>query len=204
VDRWWPVDWLAGRIDLEAAPPDRLTRRSDFICRVGARHWFNRLVLAALFGLTGAQATVDAAAAQITFAQANLKMLQMQRNKLTLTAPANGAILVRTIQSGEVALPGAALLTIGQIDSLSIVVYVPEDQYGHLQLGQTAQVKVDSFPGETFTATVSQIADQAEFTPRTVQTSEECATTAYGVKLSIDNADGKLKPGMPADVTWTK
>jgi HlyD family secretion protein len=95
-------------------------------------------------------------------------------------------------------------LTIGQIDSLSIVVYVPESQYGQISLGQTAQVKVDSFPGETFTATVTHIADQAEFTPRNVQTSEERATTVYAVKLSIDNAAGKLKPGMPADVTFTE
>ena len=152
--------------------------------------------------LKAAQAALDAAAAQITAAQANVKLLQLQQSKLTLTAPANGAILARAIQPGEVALPGATLLTIGQIDSLSIVVYVPEDQYGHITLGQTAQVKVDSFPGETFTATVTYISDQAEFTPRNVQTSEERATTVYAVKLSIDNAAGKLKPGMPADVTW--
>ena len=65
-------------------------------------------------------------------------------------------------------------------------------------------MKVDSFPGETFTATVSQIADQAEFTLRTVQTAEERATTAYAVKLALDNAGGRLKPGMPADVTWSE
>ena len=152
--------------------------------------------------LKAAQAAIDAAEAQITAAQANLKMIQLQQDKLTLTAPAEGVILARTIQPGEVALPGAPLLTIGQIDSLSIVVYVPENQYGHIKLGQTAQVKVDSFPGETFTATVSTISDQAEFTPRTVQTSEERAATVYAVKLAIDNAAGKLKPGMPADVTF--
>jgi len=152
--------------------------------------------------IRAAQAAIDATQAQITAAQANVKMLQLQQSKLTLTAPASGAILVRTIQPGEVALPGTALLTIGQLDSLSIVVYVPEDQYGHIRLGQSAQVKVDSFPGEIFTATVTTISDQAEFTPRTAQTSEERATTVYAVKLAIDNAAGKLKPGMPADVTW--
>jgi HlyD family secretion protein len=152
--------------------------------------------------LKAAQAAIDSAKAQITAAQANLKMLQLQQDKLTLTAPNAGVVLARAIQPGEVAMPGATLLTIGQIDSLSIIVYVPEDQYGQIKLGQTAQVKVDSFPGETFTATVTYISDQAEFTPRNVQTSEERATTVYAVKLAIDNAAGKLKPGMPADVTF--
>ena len=152
--------------------------------------------------LKAAQAAIDAAEAQVTAAQASLKLLNVQHDRLTLTAPAEGVILARTIQPGEIAMPGAALLTIGQIDSLSIVVYVPESQYGQISLGQTAQVTVNSFPGETFTATVTHIADQAEFTPRNVQTSEERATTVYAVKLSIDNAAGKLKPGMPADVTF--
>ena len=61
-------------------------------------------------------------------------------------------------------------------------------------------MKVDSFPNETFTAKVTRIADQAEFTPRNVQTAEGRATTVFAVKLAVDNAGGKLKPGMPADV----
>ncbi len=152
--------------------------------------------------LTAAKAQVDAAQAQVNAAQAALDLLQVQIDQLTLTAPADGVVLARAIQPGEVVIPGATLLTIGQLASLSITVYLPEDQYGQIKLGQTAQVSVDSFPGQTFTAKVTHIADQAEFTPRNVQTSEERATTVYAVKLAIANADGKLKPGMPADVTF--
>jgi HlyD family secretion protein len=152
--------------------------------------------------LAAAQAQVDAAQAQVNAAQASLAVLKVQLDQLTLIAPADGVILARAIQPGEVALPGATLLTLGRLDSLSITVYVAEDQYGQINLGQTAQVTVDSFPGQTFTARVTHIADQAEFTPRNVQTSEGRATTVYAVKLSIDNADGKLKPGMPADVKF--
>jgi HlyD family secretion protein len=71
-----------------------------------------------------------------------------------------------------------------------------------ISLGQTAEVKVDSFPDMTFTATVIHIADQAEFTPRNVQTVEGRSATLYAIKLSVQDPEGKLKIGMPADVTF--
>jgi multidrug resistance efflux pump len=111
-------------------------------------------------------------------------------------------VLSRSVEPGEVALPGAPLLTLARLDRLNITVYVPEDLYGTINLGETAQVSVDSFPGEAFTAEVVHIADQAEFTPRNVQTSEGRRSTVFAVRLAIANPDGQLKPGMPADVTF--
>jgi multidrug resistance efflux pump len=95
-------------------------------------------------------------------------------------------------------------MTLGQLDNLSITVYVPENLYGGLSLGQSASVTVDSFPGETFNATVTHIADQAEFTPRNVQTAEGRSTTVFAIKLQVQDTVGKLKPGMPADVVFGK
>jgi HlyD family secretion protein len=83
-----------------------------------------------------------------------------------------------------------------------MTVYVPEDRYGRIQLGQQAAITVDSFPGESFSGTVQRIAEQAEFTPRNVQTAEGRASTVFAVELSIANESGKLKPGMPADVDF--
>jgi HlyD family secretion protein len=100
------------------------------------------------------------------------------------------------------ALPGATLLIIGDTAHLYMTVYIPENRYGEVNLGQTVQVNVDSFPGQAFTAKVTRIADRAEFTPRNVQTAEGRATTVFAVKLAVENADGKLKPGMPADVVF--
>jgi hypothetical protein len=65
-------------------------------------------------------------------------------------------------------------------------------------------MSVDSFSGETFEATVIRIADQAEFTPRNVQTEEGRKTTVFAVELSVANPEGKLKPGMPADVDFNR
>lgn len=149
-----------------------------------------------------AQWQATAAAAQVTAAEAGLAVLDAQIARLTLIAPAAGTVLARAIEPGEFAAPGAALLVLGQLDTPTITVFVPEDQYGALSLGQTASVTVDSFPGETFAATVTHIADQAEFTPRNVQTAEGRKSTVFAIELSVANADGRLKPGMPADVAF--
>jgi HlyD family secretion protein len=79
---------------------------------------------------------------------------------------------------------------------------VPEDRYGELRVGQAALVTVDSFPDVIFQAKVVRIADQAEFTPRNVQTDEGRRTTVFAVELSIEDSSGQLKPGMPATVRF--
>jgi len=89
---------------------------------------------------------------------------------------------------------------VGDLRRLTLTVYVPEDQYGQVYLGQEYPVSVDSFPGQTFTGVVTRIADQAEFTPRNVQTVSGRKSTVYAVRLSLTNPDLSLKPGMPADV----
>jgi len=145
-----------------------------------------------------------AAQAQVNLAQTALGVIQAQMDKLLVTAPINGILLTRLVEPGEVVAPGATLLTLGPLEHLTITVYIPEDQYGTINLGQAALVNVDSFPGETFEARVTRIADQAEFTPRNVQTQEDRRTTVFAIELGIDNPDGKLKPGMPADVEFIK
>ncbi|MCC7358685.1 MAG: efflux RND transporter periplasmic adaptor subunit [Anaerolineales bacterium] len=151
---------------------------------------------------SAARYQAEAAGAQVAASEAALAVLDAQLAKLTLTAPAEGTVLARSIEPGEFAAPGAALLVLGQLSTPTITVYIPEDQYGGIRLGQTARVMVDSFPGQTFTATVTHIADQAEFTPRNVQTAEGRKSTVFAIKLAVDNPDGRLKPGMPADVEF--
>ena len=142
------------------------------------------------------------AQAQVDAAEAAIQVLTEHIEKLTLSSPIDGIVLERAIEPGEVALPSTPLFNLAQLDDLTITVYVPEDRYGEIMLGQSAQVKVDSFPDEVFTGLVVKIADQAEYTPRNVQTQEGRRTTVFAIKLSIQNLDGRLKPGMPADVLF--
>ncbi len=145
---------------------------------------------------------LDVAKKQVESAQSAVEVIQAQMDKLVVVAPQDGIVITRSIEPGEMALPGTPLLTLARLTSLEITVFVPEDRYGQIKLGAAASVSVDSFPGVTFSGTVIHIADQAEFTPRNVQTVEGRRSTVFAVKLSIDNPEGKLKAGMPADVLF--
>jgi HlyD family secretion protein len=150
------------------------------------------------------QEQLAVALAQLDAAQAALSVIQIQLDKLVLTAPVDGIVLYRSVEAGEVVMPGRSAITIGNLDDLTITVYVPEDRYGQIRLGDQAVILIDSFPREGFTGTVIRIADQAEYTPRNVQTAEGRSTTVFAVDLSVDDPSGKLKPGMPADVDFSE
>ncbi len=145
---------------------------------------------------------LEAAKAQVEAAQAAIETLQAQIKKMTLLASADGVLLTRSTEPGEFAAPGAPLLTLARLDDLVVTVFISEDRYGQIKLGQSATLSVDSFPGERFVATVQHIADKAEFTPRNVQTGDGRRTTVFAVKLKVSDASGRLKPGMPVDVAF--
>jgi len=191
---------ITTRADLSAAQ-ERLESAQDRLLSLQTGE-DSPQVAAAQAVLHQAQVATQQAALTVTQAEASLALIDVQIAKLTVTAPADGTILTSSIQPGEIVAPSAAAMTLGRLDNLTITVYVPEDRYGELSLGQSASMTVDSFPGETFIATVSQIADQAEFTPRNVQTVEGRSSTVFAIKLQVQDPGGKLKPGMPADVTF--
>jgi HlyD family secretion protein len=149
--------------------------------------------------LTLAQARLAAARAQ---AKVDAETLDLQLGKLLVRAPLGGVILARSIEPGEVLLAGAQALSIGQLDHLTITVFLPEDRYGQINLGDHVRVSADAFPDESFDAVVTRISDQAEFTPRNVQTEEGRRTTVFAVEVTVAEAEGKLKPGMPVDVAF--
>ncbi len=132
-------------------------------------------------------------------AEAALDTLRVQLDKMTLRAPRSGTVLRRMVNVGELAAPNFSLLTIADLDQVTLTVYVPENQIGLVKVGQTVHVNVDSFPERTFSGEVVHIASRAEFTPKNVQTKEERVSTVFAVKIGIPNPDHALKPGMPAD-----
>lgn len=193
-------DILEARADLRLAQ-ERAERAADRL-RALQTGLNAPKVQAAQKAVEQAEAALEQARAAIGQAEANLKVIETQIAKLTITAPANGVILTRSVQPGEVLSPGSVALTLANLSELTLTVYIPEDRYGEVSLGQTVSVTVDSFPAETFRATVIHISDRAEFTPRNVQTVEGRKTTVFAIKLRLDDPQGKLKPGMPADVTF--
>jgi len=161
-------------------------------------------VNAAFAVLNQAQLATSQAENAVSQAEAQLDLISLQIEKIKILAPTAGVILTRSIEPGEMVSAAASALKIGQLDNLTITVFVPEDIYGTLLLGQKATLAVDSYPDETFSATILHIADQAEFTPRNVQTVEGRKATVFAVQLQVEDSSGKLKPGMPADITFDK
>jgi HlyD family secretion protein len=138
----------------------------------------------------------------VRLARAQAGVLRAQQRKLTLASPVGGVVLSQALQEGEIAAPAATILTLADLGEGTLVVYVPVNQIGQVQLGQEVQVTVDSFPGQRFPGQVSHIGNEPEFTPRNVATREERLNTFYAVEIRLPNAAGMLKPGMPADATF--
>jgi HlyD family secretion protein len=115
-------------------------------------------------------------------------------------APAPGVILRKNVEPGETVAQGTPVVTIGDLASPWIKVYVRENRLGLVKLGQKAKVTVDTYKDKSYEGTVTYISSEAEFTPKTVQTQEERVKLVFGVKVRVKNENDELKPGMPADV----
>ena len=173
----------------------------DTLSRLQTGEYSPQVTIASM-ALEQANAGLQQAETAVRQAEASLALLDTQIAKLTVYAPMDGIILTRNAEPGEFLQPGSTAFAIADLENITITVYIPEDRYGQISLGQQAQVTVDSFPGKVFSAEVIQIADQAEFTPRNVQTVEGRSSTVYAIKLRVTDSEGKLKIGMPADVVF--
>ena len=144
-------------------------------------------------------AAVEAAERQVEQAQASLDVIKVQISKLTVASPASGVVAARHAEAGEIAQSGAPILTITQLDEVTLTAYVPESKIGLVKLGQKALVTVDSYPQESFPGEVVYISPRALFTPKNIQLKDEREKMVFAVKITLPNPEQNLKPGMPAD-----
>ncbi len=152
--------------------------------------------------LKAASAALEQAHAAVEQANAQLALIDTQIAKFTVYAPVDGLVADLIVQPGEVITIGAPAVTLSKPDSLTIVIFVPEEHIGSVKMDQEATLSVDSFPDTLFSARVIHIANEAEFTPRNTSTSEGRKTTVFAVKLEVEDPDGLLKAGMPADIVF--
>ncbi|MBP2630206.1 MAG: mdtN 2 [Firmicutes bacterium] len=123
-----------------------------------------------------------------------------QVDDTVIASPLAGLVLTKNFEDGEYVNAGAAIATVGNMDDCWVKVYISSTQLGQIKIGQQADVVIDSFPDKVFMGTIKEINQNAEFTPRQSITQRERANLVFAVKVQIDNAEGILKPGMPADV----
>ena len=126
-------------------------------------------------------------------------LARTQLDFATLNAPMAGVVLSKNAEPGEYIAPGASVVTLADLQHVWVRAYIEETELGRVKLGQRALVNVDTFPGRSFEGRVSFISDQAEFTPKSVQTRKERVKLVYRIKIDVANPSLELKPGMPAD-----
>lgn len=160
--------------------------------------------------VTAAKTAADAAASAVEQAKAGLEqarqalnLAELQLERTIVAAPMDGVILTRNLEVGEMVAAGGPVMRMARLDVLDLIVYLPEDLYGRVKIGDHVLISVDSFAEQVFRGAVIHIADEAEFTPRNVQTERGRKSSVYAVKIRVDNPDLKLKPGMPADADFT-
>jgi HlyD family secretion protein len=141
---------------------------------------------------------IQAAAARHGAADAAIATLEHDRDETTMTAPAGGVVTSRLVEPGELVAAGTPVAVILDLDHAWVNAYVEEPTVPSLRIDQAVTVVTDG--GDRLPGRISVIGSHAEFTPRNVQTAAERATLVYRVKVTVDNAAGVLKPGMPVEV----
>jgi HlyD family secretion protein len=142
---------------------------------------------------------IDAARWQVTQAESALAQAQSRLREAQVVSPIDGVVLRKNLEAGETANPGVPILTLVNPKDVWLRAYVPETEVGRLKVGDTATLRVDAFPNRVFTGRLIEIGSEAEYTPRNVQTKKERVNLVFRIKIQIDNPEGVLKPGLPAD-----
>jgi HlyD family secretion protein len=150
--------------------------------------------------MDSAKTTYEVTVSQVQQASAALRNAGVKLSDTVIYAPLSGMVLKKNVEEGETVSSGTPIVTIGDLEKPWVKVYVKEDKLGFAKLGQKAEIKTDTYPDKRYPGSVTFISSEAEFTPKAVQTQEERVKLVFGVKVSVQNQNGELKPGMPADV----
>jgi len=143
---------------------------------------------------------IAVAEAAVEGAQARLRKAQEEMREAIVTSPIDGVVQTLDLYPGDLVAAGHPVARLLRLGSARVFVYVPEDRVGQIMAGQQVAVRTDSFPNKTLVGRVRRIADEAEFTPRNVQTPEERAGLVFAVRVDIEDPEGLMRAGMSADV----
>ncbi|MDD5556596.1 MAG: efflux RND transporter periplasmic adaptor subunit [bacterium] len=146
-----------------------------------------------------AKTRADSTRANVEHLAARLELAETRLGFADLASPLDGFILVKSALPGEVVQEGAPVFTSIDLDNIWVTAYIDETDLGRVKLGQKAFVMTDSYPRKRYDGEVSFISQEAEFTPKYIQTTRERVKLVYRIKVRVDNSSLDLKPGMPAD-----
>jgi HlyD family secretion protein len=181
-----PRDVDVARANLDRAQANlQMSEERLLLAREGFRQW-----------------QTEQARADVSRAQTVLKQSESVAREAEIRAPADGVVLHRIAEPGLLLSPSQPALTMAFTGRLYVRTYIPETKLGVVRTSQAATVTVDSFPGRSFPAHVTEISPDAEFTPKPVETREERVNQVYAAKVDLDAGwNAPLVPGQPAEVS---
>ncbi|MFA3781475.1 HlyD family secretion protein [Melioribacteraceae bacterium 4301-Me] len=142
---------------------------------------------------------IEQAKGNLKKAKAAVDLLKKNIRDSYVKSPLSGFIVKRFVEVGETVTPMSSLFKVSNLATVDLVIYVSEVELGKIKLGQKADVTIDTYPDRKYEGKVTYISPEAEFTPKNVQTKDERTKLVFAVKITVDNRDFDLKPGMPAD-----
>jgi membrane fusion protein YbhG len=189
----------AALADSQRAANDLARARGLAIQGIASPQELERLQTAAAAAAARLQ-SVRASVRESEAARAGAEATEAIRDQLVLLAPADGIVLTRFAERGEVIAAGTPVVSIGLVHEPWIRAYVGERYVARLQLGGPVRIRVDGYPDSAFAGHISEIAPRAEFTPRAALTERERADLVFGIKVTTGGGGGRLKAGLPVRV----
>jgi HlyD family secretion protein len=141
---------------------------------------------------------ITAARARLAATDAQIASLEQNARDATVTSPVAGIVTQKLADAGEILAPRTPIVNVVDLDHAWANIYIDEPDIPRLRLGQQATIFTDA-GGAGLKGLVTFISPKAEFTPRNVQTAQERSKLVYRIKVSVDNAQGVLKQGMPVE-----
>jgi len=187
----------AGAVETQRGAAERQARRLERLPEDVAAASVDQ----SLSGAAGLARQGDAARAQVRAGEAAVSRARLLVGECVIRAPRDAEVALLPREAGELAAPGSILVRLVDLSAPVATFYVPNAEVGAVRPGARAVVVADAFPGEEFTGTVKTVALEAEFTPRNIQTRSDRDRLVYAVEVAVENRGGKLRAGMPVQVT---
>jgi HlyD family secretion protein len=144
---------------------------------------------------------IAAAQARVVQAEGALKSADANMEETAINSPRDGIVVVKSVEEGERVTPGQLIMRIADTKKVWLKVYIPETALSQIRIGMPAIVLPDAPAGKNkkFNGNITEISSEPEFTPKNAQTKDERTQLVFGIKITLNNPTGELKPGMPAD-----
>ena len=142
---------------------------------------------------------IEQASSQLKIAREGFRQARLQLEYTNLYSPIDAVVLSKSAEPGEYMTPGSPVVTIGDLSRPWLRAYINETDLSKIKLNQKVEITTDTYPDKRYPGRISFISSEAEFTPKAVQTHEERVKLMYRIKIALENQQGELKPGMPAD-----